>query len=176
MTKKARDKREGEELVSRFLAFGEGLRDEQLAGYRDRVGDYLSKWLKEANEKASDEPALVDEYREKFGRVMGFVQNHFANGFAKTATATTTPRVRFGAIAVGVALALDEDPDLLTRGPAEPVDAWLDSDDFFYLTTSSAANVRSKVIARSGYVKAKLLGLEKDGLRHAGHPVEVEDE
>ena len=67
--------------------------------------------------------------------------------------ATTTPRVRFEAISVGVALALKEKPDL----HIDNVD-WLNSEEFKELTTSDASNNEGKLVARVEYVRDKLLG------------------
>lgn len=74
-------------------------------------------------------------------------------GFAKSKNATTTPRVRFEAISVGVALALKERPDL----HIDNVD-WLNSEEFKELTTSDASNNEGKLAARVEYVRDKLLG------------------
>lgn len=67
-------------------------------------------------------------------------------------TAKSTPRVRFESLAVGVALALREDPSLA------PQDLdWISSDKFKVLTTSDGANSRVKVIERIEYVRDRLL-------------------
>ena len=153
VTDVAKKKREGEELLTRLFAFTEG-----LDGYRDRISEYLNKWLKKRNEEAAKDPSVVDTYRTRFSRIMAFVAEHFPNGFKKKATARTTPRVRFDAIAVGVWLAIQEEPKVETEGPKIPVTNWLGSGDFFKLTSSSAANVRSRIQNRSEYVKQMLLG------------------
>jgi hypothetical protein len=149
-----RNKREGEELVTRLLAFSDGLGSE----YRDRIGKYLDRWLKEKNSEAEKTPETVAGYRTRFQRIMGFVEAHFPNGFKKKSAATTTPRGRFDAIGVGVWLAIQEDSTLEETGPKIRVADWLDSDDFFTHTTSSAANVRSRILNRTEYVKYMLLG------------------
>jgi hypothetical protein len=89
---------------------------------------------------------------------MNFVENHFPNGFRKKSTSGTTPRVRFDAIAVGCWMALSKDKNLQKTGPRNPTTDWLYSDDFFTLTTSSAANVRSRIENRMEYVMYMILG------------------
>lgn len=158
----ARAKREPEELLTRFFAISEG-----LEGYRDRIGEFLNKWLRRVNEAATKRPELLNEYRQGFHDVMRFVQQFFPHGFRKKATSTTTPRVRFDAIAVGTWKALKEDPTLARTGPSIDVEQWLDSDDFFVLTTSSAANVRSRIENRTEYVQLMLLGREDEAQERA---------
>lgn len=92
-------------------------------------------------------------YRTDFERMLAFVRDHFEFGFAKSQNATTTPRVRFEAIAVGVALALKERPDL----NVDNVD-WINSDEFKEQTTSDASNNEGKLAARVEYVRDRLLG------------------
>ena len=85
--------------------------------------------------------------------MFSFVHDNFEFGFAKSKNATTTPRVRFEAISVGVALALKERPDL----HIDNVD-WLNSEEFKELTTSDASNNEGKLATRVEYVRDKLLG------------------
>ena len=67
----------------------------------------------------------------------------------------STPRVRFEAIAVGVHLALKENPNLI---PVKPVTTWLESTEFQEQVTTDAANNRNKLLGRILFVKDKLLG------------------
>lgn len=162
MTDAARKRREGEELITRFFAFGEGLNE-----YRDRIGEFLDDWVKAANRRAKDDASIVADYRARFHRVMKFVDAHFPFGFRKTPDARTSPRVRFDAIAVGAYLALVEQPALDTTGPKIRPQQWLDEDDFRLLTTSGSANVKSKIENRIQYVKHMLLGEKKQAKGYA---------
>jgi hypothetical protein len=145
--------RRRDELVTRFFAFGEKFGDD-LPGYKDRVREYLDDWLENANAHARQHPKDVKRLEQQFCAVMTFVDTYFPNGFTKGPRSTFTPNVRFDAIAVGVAEALRERPGLKpTRDPAE----WLDSERFFALTTSNAANVRSKIMDRIAFVRDQLL-------------------
>ena len=88
--------------------------------------------------------------------VLTFVENNFPFGFAKTKTSKITPRVRFEALSVGVALALRQNPTLTVSN----VD-WMKSDEFRRLTTSDASNNQGKLKERVEYVRDQLL---KDAL------------
>jgi hypothetical protein len=160
MTEAARRTRQGEELVVRFLAFGDGLK-----GYRDRMSEFLNDWLRTKNVEAAANPAILGQYTERFNHVMEFVAKYFPHGFAKKASSTTTPRVRFDAIAIGIDRALRLRPELALTGPEIPVVEWLYSEEFFSLTTSSAANVRSRIENRTEYVTLMILGDKSKALR-----------
>lgn len=155
----ARKLREGEELITRFFALSGS-----LDGYRDRIGDFLNTWLKNINTRATSDAALVPDLRSRFHRTMMFAESRYPNGFAKKATSTTTPRVRFDALAIGAYLAMEEDPSLEQTGPKVPISDWFPSDDFFVHTTSSSANVRSRIENRTTYVKLMLLGKIKEAI------------
>lgn len=92
------------------------------------------------------------QYETDFIGMLNFVQKHFQFGFAKSQNATTTPRVRFEAISVGVALALRAYPNLEVKN----VD-WLNSEEFKVLTTSDASNNEGKLVARVEYVRDRLI-------------------
>lgn len=131
------------ELVLRFFAY---LYDYQH--FEHDVGPFLNEFLAK-NLESFDE----DQYRTDFENMLDFVKKNFEFGFAKSLNATTTPRVRFEAISVGVALALKEKPDLSVDNVN-----WLESEDFKKHTTSDASNNEGKLAARVEYVRDKLLG------------------
>jgi hypothetical protein len=143
--------REGEELVTRFFAYGDG-----LDGYHDKVSPFLFAYAKRMNEEFTADPALIEEYRCRFADTMAFISRVFPFGFRKTETATVTPRVRFEAIAVGSYLALKERPELAQQEIA--VAEWLNSRAFGKVTGSDGANVIGKLRGRLHFVRDKLLG------------------
>jgi len=153
MTERSAQFRTREDYITRFFAFADNVADD-LPGYKDRVGEYLDGWLKGANEKAHATRGLTTSLHKRFASVMAFVQQHFPNGFAKKPNSNFTPAVRFDSIAVGVDWALQTVPTLT---PARQTSTWLGSDQFLLLTTSNAANVRSKILARVEYVRTQLL-------------------
>lgn len=130
------------ELVLRFFAFLNHYKD-----FTHRVDSFLDKYIEE-HKDTFDEAKMTDE----FERMLDFVKKYFPNGFAKTPNAQSTPRVRFEAISVGVALALREKPDLVPSSMD-----WLDSEDFKFHTTTHASNSPRRVRGRLLFVKDCLL-------------------
>lgn len=131
------------ELVLRFFAY--------LYNYKSfehEVNSFLNDFLSNNLESFNEE-----QYKADFENMLRFVHDNFEYGFAKTQNATTTPRVRFEAISVGVALALKECPELHVNDVS-----WLNSDEFKEHTTSDASNNEGKLAARVEYVRDKLLG------------------
>lgn len=83
-------------MVSRFFAYGDGL-DE----YADDVSRFVFRYIKKMNEEFRVKPLLIDAYKQRFYETMEFINNNFPIGFRKTEKATTTPRSRYEAIAIG---------------------------------------------------------------------------
>lgn len=136
-------RREPEEFVLRFFAY---LNDYQ--NFKRRVNEFLNQYLKKHNDKNLDR----EEKTQEFHSMLEFVEKYFPDGFRKSKTHSSTPRIRFEAISVGVALALRENPNL------EPASReWLNSKEFKEYTTSDASNSRPKVIKRVQYVRDQLL-------------------
>ncbi len=135
------------ELVLRFFAFGERLNE-----FEQQVDTFIDAYIKDKMLDFDKKTML-----NSFNAVLSFVDKYFPHyGFAKSAKAISTPRVRFEAIAVGVALALKENPDLVTT--KEAVLEWLESEEFKAVTTTDAANNKANVMARINFVKNQLLG------------------
>ena len=135
---------EGQELVLRFFAY--------LNNYKNfvhRVDEFIDDYVEE-NKDNFDK----DSYLTEFKKMLDFVNKNFPYGFAKTKNAKSTPRVRFEAISVGVALALREKSEL----NIDNID-WIESDDFKVHTTSHASNSPNRVVGRIEYVKNMLLGI-----------------
>lgn len=136
-------RREREEYVLRFFAYFE-----RYQQFDKRVKDFLDTYVREQGDN-------FDRARLKavFENTLSFVERNFRSGFVRP-NYRTAKRVRFEAIAVGSALALAQNPDLVPP----PTDTWNDCDEFNELTTSDASNSRPKVIKRIEYVRDKLLG------------------
>src|ERR1700678_4017552 len=116
MSQKICYQREREELVTRFFAYLDGWDhpEGRFPNYRDRPKKYLYDYLKSANDAATVDPELIGRMRSEFERMLELVSRLFPNGFRKSATANTIPRVRFEAIATGTALALRQNEGLDT--------------------------------------------------------------
>ena len=134
---------EGEEMILRFFAYSENYLE-----FKHSVRDFLDDYLKTKN-KGFDKKQMKAE----FVRILAFFDKFFPYGFKKSATANTTPRVRFEAISVGVNLALQKNPKLIP-----PPINWLDSPAFQAHTRSDASNSKPKVRGRIEFVRDKLLG------------------
>ena len=149
--------REREELVVRFFTFLEeyDVRNRDLPRWRDRPREYIFEFVETANERAQTNPDYIKRLKNEFERMLDFVNAAFPNGFLKTPTGKQVPRARYEAIAVGSGLALRERAELRDL-PIEVVD-WTDDEEFRRVTTSDAANVRSKVVGRLEFVMRRLL-------------------
>ena len=135
---------EDEEFVLRFFAYFD--RYEQF----DRsVKDFLDDYVKAQNSNAFDASSM----KARFDNMLAFVKRNFPNGFRKGAKHKTTPRIRFEAIAVGVALAQAAKADLADH----PVADWIDSEEFEKVTTSDSSNSKPKVKKRIEFVRDKVL-------------------
>lgn len=152
VSKKELDEREREELVARFFAYSDG-----LEGYRDRPSEFIFNYVKAMNTKVSEQPDLVETYRQKFEETIAFIARVFPYGFKKNERGRATPRARFEAIAVGSRLAIDQKPALLQRPVG--VIGWLGSNEFTTVTGSDGANAIARLRERTGFVRDRLLGM-----------------
>lgn len=133
---------EGQELVLRFFAYLNNYKN-----FEHRVDQFIDDYV-DSNKDTFNR----DEFLKEFKGMLDFVDKNFPYGFAKSKNAKSTPRVRFEAIAVGVALALRENEKLIVNN----VD-WIGSDEFRIHTTSHASNSPSRVTGRIEYVRNMLL-------------------
>lgn len=140
-------RRENEELVLRFFAYTERYLD-----FQHYVAKFLNEYLKDQNVVAEQRPQLLERCRVRFMNVMKFAKHNFPAGFAKKKTDTNTPRVRFEALSVGTALALEKRKDLKPKS----LD-WLESEEFQEQTTTHASNSGPRLRARVEYVRDQLL-------------------
>lgn len=130
------------ELVLRFFAF---------LNYSDKFHHDVNKFLDEYVETVSDNFDR-NSFMNEFTQMLSFVDKYFENGFRKSSKSKSTPRVRFEAISVGVALALRENSDLVPESME-----WLNSEEFKMHTTTHASNSPKRVNGRIGFVKKMLL-------------------
>ncbi|MEL6467766.1 MAG: DUF262 domain-containing protein [Pseudomonadota bacterium] len=157
------DKREREELVTRFFAYlgsfvpdafdGEG----DIPTYKEEPRLFYFAYVQETSEaiaaevNANGTSATADAMRAEFQQMLQFVSAVSPHGFTKSETGKQVPRVRFESIAVGSALALRADPTLIQRSP--DITPLLESDPFKDATKSDAANVKSKLLGRIKLVR-----------------------
>jgi uncharacterized protein with ParB-like and HNH nuclease domain len=155
-TKLTEDRYEGFELVSRFFAYFEGYHTD-FEDYTGSVTDYIDFYIERKNRECSENKELVNQYEEIFTNMLNYAKDLLGGqGFRKLPTSKSTPRARFEALAVGIALAIEEKNDLEVTN----VD-WLQSEAFMMHTRSDAANNKSRLLGRINYVKDQLLGDRK---------------
>ncbi len=140
---KRKKRAELEELVLRFFAYADRYSD-----FKHDVWSFLNDYLREMNDGFDIATKTAD-----FDAMVNFVERNFPNGFAKSAGAKSTPRVRFEAISVGVHLALQQEPDLAPNNMD-----WLESAEFKKHTTSHASNSAPRLRGRIEFVRNSLLG------------------
>jgi Protein of unknown function DUF262 len=145
ISKRMQMRKEPLELVTRFFAYSE-----RYASFTHDVDNFLDDFVKD-HKNQFEEARLSRE----FENTMRFVQKYFPYGFAKSSKATTTPRVRFEAIAVGTNLALRLQPDLVPS----PVNAWVGTHEFKEETTTHGSNSATRLANRIEFVRDHLLAV-----------------
>jgi Protein of unknown function DUF262 len=133
------------ELITRFFAYSE-----RYKHFVHDVDAFLDQFVRD-NRTDFDKV----RFQKEFNEMLKFVKKYFPYGFAKTATATTTPRVRFEALSVGINLALREKPELVP----ESVITWLESEEFIKQTTTHASNSPVRMSGRINFVHDHVLGI-----------------
>ncbi|KAA0115094.1 DUF262 domain-containing protein [Mycolicibacterium sp. P9-22] len=158
MTKKAKDERGYEELVTRFFAYGDG-----LGQYRDRPADFAFSYSKKMNAAFSADSSLAESYRQRFVGMLGFVERVFPYGFKRSAKGKFTPRARFEAIAIGSDLAIRENGGLLSATARQVnVAEWIGDSEFDAIVGSDGANAVARLRGRIEYVRDRLVSSNAD--------------
>lgn len=142
------DRGEYEELVLRFFAFSESYQE-----FKHDVAPFLDDFVKK-HKKNFD----AERLKANFDKVMSFAEEHLPPPyFARTGRESSTPRVRFEALSVGIFLALEQNPQLDPQSYN-----WMESNEFKKLTTSDASNNQGRLKSRIEFVRDCLLGLENE--------------
>lgn len=166
ISKQLIDKREREELVTRFFAYLNSFVPTAAGGgdiptYKEEPRRFYFSFVKEENLKMENEIKLtgtsnsIASMESEFFTVLDFIRRVSSNGFNKSSTGRQVPRVRFEAIAVGAALALRHDPAIFER--VDSIAPLLNSKAFADATRSDAANVKSKLLGRINLVRNWLI-------------------
>ncbi len=121
-----------------------------------RPFDYLYNFMEDRASKLKRKD--INRYRKTLDDVLNFVGKYFgANGFGKSKNLTT--RTQFDALAIGVALALRENPSL--KCSTEAVEKIRASKEFQELTPSGASSNSGKLSKRIEFVRDKLLEVSR---------------
>jgi hypothetical protein len=140
---------ERQELALRFLAYYEC-----HSSFEHDVAKFLDEYLIEGNRGKSDDE--IQRLRAIFLRMVEFVASHFPYGFRRQPSSHQTPRVRFEALSVGTALALDTGQELET----DQIRCWIEAEAFRKLTKTGASNSGKRLRERIFFVRDRLLGKE----------------
>ncbi|HDM8176538.1 TPA: DUF262 domain-containing protein [Vibrio harveyi] len=143
VSKKAALRGEREELILRFFAYSD-----KYTEFKHSVFNFLDDYLRTANSQDFDPQQLEQDFRN----MLNYVQANLPLGFRKTIQSKTTPRVRFESIAIGVNLALKENPNLEPKG-----DGFVHTNEFNRHVTSHASNSGPRLRGRVEYVRDWLL-------------------
>ena len=144
---------EGFELISRFFAYSDNY-DKMFEGYTGSVTEYIDRYVEMMNEKFIEDDKLEEEYKERFENMLCYAEKILGErGFRKSPRSKSTPRARFEALAVGIAMAQKEKSEL----SLVDISSWIDGDEFMKHTKSDAANNKSRLIGRIKFVKEELL-------------------
>lgn len=155
-SKEVEDRYEGFELVLRFFAYTDSYKDD-FNDYDGSVTKFLDRYLKQKNKEFNNK-TITNSYKRRFEKMLKYTEKLLGErGFRKSLKAKSTPRARFEALAVGISIALEENPKLPVRDAS-----WIDDEDFLIVTKSDAANNKSNLKRRINFVKDKLMG-ENDG-------------
>lgn len=143
-------RRDYEEMVVRFFAY---YTNYQNFGHRviDFVDQHLEHTIEIYNEK------LEADFRYIWSTMLDYVGKNFKYGF-RASNKGKVKRVRYEAISVGTALALNASEYSLPENK-ENIEIWSTSDEFKTLVRSDGANSKPKVIKRIEFVKNKLMEL-----------------
>jgi hypothetical protein len=151
-SEKSENRYEGLELASRFFAYSHGYPD--FPKYRGNVMGYIDAYVIAQNKAVESNPKILIECKKDFDSMLDYAHHALGDrGFRKTPNSKSTPRARFEALAIGIIAALKENSSL----PVRDVSGWIDSEEFYNVTSSDAANNRNKLIGRINFVKQKLL-------------------
>lgn len=145
------NKREREELVTRFFAYGDGLKN-----YQNVVEAFLYKYVEKMNEAMRSESKLSEEYEKRFSETMAYVSGKFPLGFRKTENAKRITRVRFESIAVGTWMAIKKVKSV-KKLQGGSISKWINCEEYEKLLRADGGNVIGKLKARINYVTKRLI-------------------
>lgn len=142
--------------MSRFFAYLDNYEND-FEGYGGNVTEFIDKYVENQNIRCEKDSSIIDECKKNFETMLDYAQKMLGDrGFKKSVTSKSTPRARFEALSIGIALALKENPSL----EIADISGWIDGEEFAKWTRSDAANNKTKLVGRINYVKSKLLAGE----------------
>jgi hypothetical protein len=148
--------KEYEEMVLRFFAY-----HFDKESYKKEVTTFLNDFMKKMNWRSIDvdsvRPNVIfdeDLFNDTFTNMLDFIEmNMKPLYFKKSMNNTSVPRIRFEAISLGVAQALQAGSPIDTIN----IKNWINSDILRILTESDASNSLPKFNDRTNFVSCNLL-------------------
>lgn len=152
MAKYMQNRREEEELILRLFAFSELFPNYSVVETKG-VAKYLDAYLANKNKFTTTEE--MQQLKKKFYRLIDFVEKAFPNqGFAKKSGAVGISKPYFESIAVGIYLALNENPDIVAVKKQELEINKDNRNDFYKLIDGRyRTHTSTKIFNRIEYVK-----------------------
>jgi len=147
MNEGAVDSREREELVLRLLCYSNWYEQ-----FKHSVSQILDKYMQEMNQASSTDALILDRLESEFNKVCEFAENNLPESSFARGNRNQTPRVRFEALGVGIALALRQNPRLTQCDMG-----WIADPQFEHLTRSHASNSRPRLKERIEFARDKIL-------------------
>jgi len=146
-------KRDREELVTRFFAYGDGLDD-----YDGKPGEFLAKYVEKKNRELAENDAVKNKYARRFKQTMNCIKEIFPYGFRKTNNSKTITRVRFESIAIGTWWAIRDKKGKVNQLVRDKVDELFADQEYLELLRADGGNVPTKLKARIEFVRKCLTG------------------
>lgn len=152
MAKYMQNRREEEELILRLFAFSELFPNFSVVETKG-VAKYLDGYLADKNKSTTKEE--MQQLKKNFYRLIEFVEKAFPNqGFAKKCGAVGISKPYFESIAVGIYLALNENPDIVAVRKLELEINKDNRNDFYKLIDGRyRTHTAAKIFNRIEYVK-----------------------
>lgn len=136
---------ERQELVTRFFVYLDHYNE-----FSHDVRRFLDEKFVLFNEKMSSHD--IERMRNEFLTMVNFFSTHFPDGFRRSKGSSIAPRVRFEALAVGVSLAIRENPSIQGHDFS-----WATEEPFISYVRTDASNSGLKLRRRIEYVRNRLL-------------------
>ena len=152
MAKYMQNRREEEELILRLFAFSELFPNFSVVETKG-VAKYLDSYLAGKNKSTKKEE--MQQLEKNFNRLIEFVEKAFPNqGFAKQCGAVGISKPYFESIAVGIYLALSENPNIVAIKKRE-LEINKDNRNEFYKLIDGRyrTHTATKILNRIEYVK-----------------------
>jgi len=166
MAKYMQNRREEEELILRLFAFSELFPNFSVVETKG-VAKYLDSYLADKNKSTNKEE--MRQLEKKFYRLIEFVEKAFpTQGFAKKCGAVGISKPYFESIAVGIYLALSENPDIVAVRKQELEINKDNRNDFYKLIEGRyRTHTATKILNRIEYVKKLYLNDNNCSLQKA---------